>query len=825
MNDVRYAFRLLRRDVGYAAVAILTMAVGIGATTTLFSVAYGVLLKPLPWADGDRLMRVTESRKGQQARLPGTISNGPYLAWRDQTSTTEAIGGYGLGGGAMTAVANGGEPARLQVVRLTASMFDVLRVRPLRGRAFTQDDDRYESGPYPMTSVAILSYGLWQEWFGGRDSAIGSVVRLDEQPATIVGVMPRDFAFPDRETRAWLPMPVGGVLAANGVRRIQIFGAMARLKPGVTPQRAAAEATTRARTAPDPGFAAVAMFGSSAPSDVAVTPVIDAMTAEVRPALIVLLAAVGLLLVTATANLGGLQLARATTRRRELVVRAALGAGRGQLVRQLVVESAVIGAAGAVVGVALAVASQRLLPVMLPADFPRAADIAVNLPVLLFAAVLAIVTSVLCGVMPAAETRRLDLRNALAEESAASAAGGGRSPWARLRAAVMTAQVAFACVLLVGAALLTRSFVALMHADRGYDAANVLTARLDLPPQKSDGPRHLEISDAVVARMRGQPGVATVAAADALPFLSLGSALGTEMPSPVNPAVKLQVRANLRMVDPEYFIALRIRLLEGRLFSDANGASTQPVVVVSRSFARQYLGPQPIGKRVPLRSGRIGSRADAEVVGVVDDVRQTSVTEPAGADLFIAYRQLPDWWTRGSIIFVVRTTDDPLTHVQALRTAVREQEPTLALDSIMTMEERVASSLAKPRLYAVLLVAFAAAALMIAAVGLFGLLSYLVAQRSREIGIRTALGAQVRDIVALVLKQAMAIGVAGLTVGLWSAYALTRYLSSFLYGVDRGDAVSYATVAVAVGFVVAVACLVPAQRAARIDPLVALRAE
>jgi putative ABC transport system permease protein len=220
MNDLRYACRLLRRDVGYAAVAILTMAVGIGATTTLFSVAYGVLLKPLPWPDGDRLMRVTESRKGHQARLPGTISNGAYLAWRDQTSTTEAIGGYGLGGNAMTAALNGGEPARLQVVRLTASMFDVLRVRPLRGRAFTADDERRDSGPYPMTSVVILSYGLWQEWFGGREDAIGTVIRLDAEPVTIVGIMPREFAFPDRETRAWLPMPVGGVLAANGGRRI-----------------------------------------------------------------------------------------------------------------------------------------------------------------------------------------------------------------------------------------------------------------------------------------------------------------------------------------------------------------------------------------------------------------------------------------------------------------------------------------------------------------------------------------------------------------------------------------------------------------------------
>jgi predicted permease len=801
------------------------MAVGIGSTTTLFSVAYGVLLKPLPWSDGDRLMRVTESRKGQQARLPGTISNGAYLAWRDQTSTTEAIGGYGLGGNAMTAVANGGEPARLEAVRLTASMFDVLHVRPLRGRAFTADDERYDGGAYPLASVVILSYGLWQEWFGGRDDAIGKVLRLDDQAVTIIGVMPRDFAFPDQEARAWLPMPVGAVLGANGVRRIQIFGAMARLKPGVTPQQAAAEATARARTAPDPGFAAVAMFGSDAPSDVSATPAIDAMTADVRPAIIVLLAAVGLLLATATANVGGLQLARATTRRRELAVRAALGASHRQLVHQLVAESAMIGAAGAVAGVTFAAAAQRLLPALLPADFPRAADIALNLPVLLSATVLAIVASVACGLMPATETGRLDLAYALAEESAASAAGGGRTPSARLRAAVMAAQVALACVLLVGAALLTRSFVALMHADRGYDAANVLTARLDLPPQNSDGPRHLALADAVMARMRAEPGVATAAAADALPFLSLGSALGTEMPSPGNPAIKQQLRANLRMVNPEYFTALRLRLVQGRLLSDTDIASNKRVVVVSRSFARQYLGPDPLGRLVPLRSGRIRAAAEAEVIGVVDDVRQTDVTEPAAADLFISYRQFPDWWTRGSIIFAVRTTDDPFAHIQALRTAVHEQDPTVALDSIMTMEERVASSLAKPRLYAVLLGAFAVAALTIAAVGLFGLLSYIVAQRSREMGIRTALGAQMSDILALVLRQGTAIIISGIAAGLTVAYVLTRYLSSFIYGVDRADVGSYITVAFAVGLVATIASIVPAWRAARIDPLIALRAE
>jgi hypothetical protein len=279
------------------------------------------------------------------------------------------------------------------------------------------------------------------------------------------------------------------------------------------------------------------------------------------------------------------------------------------------------------------------------------------------------------------------------------------------------------------------------------------------------------------------------------------------------------------MVDPEYFSSLRLRLLQGRLLSNVDGLSTKPVVVVSQSFARQYLGPEPIGRIVPLRSGRIRAGAEAEVVGVVTDVRQSSVTEPPAADLFIAYRQFPDWWTRGSIFFIVRTTDDPLAHVQSLRAAVREQDPAVALDSIMTMEERVTNSLAKPRLYAVLLIAFGVAALAITAVGLFGLLSYVVAQRSREIGIRTALGAQTVDIVGLVLTQATAIAVSGILVGLCLAYMLTRYLSSFLYGVGRADVVTYFAVTTAVALVSTIASAVPAWRAARIDPLVALRAE
>ncbi len=821
MRDVRYALRLLRRDPGYAAVAVLTMAIGIGATTTLFSVAYGVLLKPLPWPDANRLMRATETRRGQQARVPGTLSNGSYRAWRDAATLTEAVGAYGLGTATVTVQRDAGEPVRVAVSRLSAEMFDVLRVRPIRGRAFLPSDEPDGgTSQAPAPQVAIVSYGVWQDWFGGRDDAVGRVLRIDDLPVTIVGVMPRDFSFPDRDARAWLPFPIGGVVGQNGVLRMMIFGAMARLKPGVTPQQASAEATALARTAPDPGLAAVGLFGSSAPPDIQLDAAAAAMTADVRPAILLLLAAVALLLLTATANVGALQVTRATVRRRELAIRSAIGAAPADLRRQMLVESLVLGGAGAVAGLLFTLALLRAVPAALPADFPRIDDIGINAPVALFMALVSMAASLACGVLPALDTSRVDVAHALVEESAASAGGVWGSSSARLRSLTMGAQVAVASVLLVGAGLLGRSFVALMHADRGFDPRNVLSARVDLPRRYSPQDR-VAFFDTVVARLNGAPGVVAASAGNALPFLSQGGVAAFKMPSPTDPSINVSVQATTRVVGPGYLRAMGLRLVAGRWLDDTDALSTRPVMVVNRSFAKRYLGDRPIGARVPMSFGE--GRPDADVVGIVDDMRQASVSDAPTPELFVSYRQLPVRLTSFPAVFVVRTADDPAAHVQALRTAVREQAADVPVDAIMTMEERLATSLAKPRLYAMLLTGFAIAALTIAGVGLFGVLSYSVAQRAREIGVRTALGAQVHDIVALVLRQALGISVAGIAVGLWSAYVLTRYLASFLYGVTRGDVVSYAVVAVAVSAVVMVACIVPARRAARVDPIEVLR--
>jgi putative ABC transport system permease protein len=551
-------------------------------------------------------------------------------------------------------------------------------------------------------------------------------------------------------------------------------------------------------------------------------PAAEAMTAEVRPAILLLLAAVALLLATATANVGSLQLTRATTRRREFAVRAALGASPRDLRRQMMVESGLVGAIGGVCGLLLTVALLRLLPSILPADFPRGADIDINVPVTAFVVALSVFTSIACALLPSIETSRVDLTHALAEGSAASTVGAWRSGSATFRAVIMGAQVAVACLLLVGAALLGRSFIALMHADRGFDPVNILTARVDLPRRYQSQDR-LTFLDAVVARLEPATGIVAVAAGNALPFVSMGGVAAFQMPSPADPGIKMAVQATSHVVGPGYMKAMGLHLASGRWLAENDGLSTRPVVVVNQSFAKRYLGDRPLGMRVPVSFGE--GRPDADVVGVVGDMRQADVTDALMPELFVSYRQMPARLTTFQALFVVRTTDDPMRHVTALRSAVREQDPAVPIDSIMTMQERVATSLAKPRLYAVLLAGFAAAALAIAAVGVFGVLSYSVAQRRREIGIRTALGAQLHDIVTLVLRHALITAFAGVGAGLWSAYALTKYVSSFLYGVSAMDGLTYSVVPVVVAAVAAIACVVPARRAARIDPLIALRSQ
>jgi predicted permease len=802
-------------------VATLTIALGIGATTTLFSVVNGVLLRPLPWADSDRLIRLSEMRQGRSGRVRGTVMNGTYLSWADHPTTIDAIGGW-LGTSAMT-LSGRGDPERLRVTPVTPSLFPMLAVKPQIGRLFAA-----EEGVRGSSDVILLSFGLWQSRFGASPDVIGQTVQLDDRQFTIVGVMPQEFAFPTRETRAWTGWAVPGLLGQGGMITGSIFSAMARLRSGATVAQAAQEATARARAAPSAGMVAMALFGANGPIDISVAPARDALIADVKPAIVVLLIAVLLLLATATANVASLQLARTTTRRRELATRAAIGAGAGRLTRQLLVESALLGLAGGVAGFALALAGHRWLPSVLPADFPRLDDVAMDARVVLAAASLAVVTSMVCGLLPALQAMRVNLADALAGGAAATGIGV-RSRTSRIRASIMVGQIAIACVMLVSAMLLGRSFIALLHVDRGYDPVNLLTTQLPLSPNYPVE-RRLALMESLVERLKQQPGVTHAAASNSLPFLSMGGFSAFTIPSPKTPGTQVDVQAQQRIVTPAYFDVLRIRVVNGRTLNDQDTATSQPVVVVNRSFATTYLGEGAVGTRIPAPKGGAGffrlqdQTASWEVVGIVEDVRQDSVDGPRQPEIFASFRQVQQASLRSfNPILVVRTASDPAAFAPALRRIVREAEPSVALDSVMTMEDRMVTNLAKPRLYAVVLVGFGACAILIAGVGLFGVLAYSVAQRQREIGVRSALGARPADIVLLVVRQAGVIALAATAIGLWLAYASARWLSAFLFGVQPHDPVSFVLVGAVVIAVSAIACVVPARRAARVDPLSVLR--
>ncbi|HVZ24231.1 MAG TPA: ADOP family duplicated permease, partial [Vicinamibacterales bacterium] len=811
---------MLRKAPGFAAAATVTLALGIGVTTTLVSVAYGVLLKPLPWPQPERLVRLTETRGGQAGRVAGTISNATYLAWREHFTTVEELGGW-VRSQPMT-LDDGHDPIRVPVTPVTPSLFTVLHATPQLGR-LPIADDLNSSGAALATRVILLSYGLWQERFGGRADAIGRTIRLDNQTVTVVGVMPRTFAFPTRETRAWTPfnaVAVEATIRGERVIRAQIFSALARLTPGETAAQAAAEGTARALGAPDLETAATALFGSSGPPKVIVESAVHAMTADVRPAILLLLAGALLLLLTATANVASLQLARAVARRREMAIRRAIGAGTGRITRQLIVESAIVGMLGAAGGLALAAVLIRIAPSILPADFPRLDDVAVDWHVGLAAAAAAVLASTACGLLPAIHVRRESLVGSFASHGSASAASWLRA--VHMRTAIMIGQVAVACVLLAGAGLLGRSFIARLHADRGYEPANVLTAALPFPRSYPPA-RRVQIIDAVLARMRALPGVRVAAFGNALPYVSAGGFRGQKMRMPRDPSREMEVQWMNRVVSPEYFAALRLHLVAGRPLTDADTATSPSVVVVNRSFAKKYLSDRAVGDTLSLMLR--DDRHSAEVVGVVDDVRQGDVTAPDQPEIFESYRQVAETVQADGPILVIRTAADLTPYIGSLRSVLRDQDASVPLDSIMTMDDRIATSLARPRTYAALFGVFAAGALAIAGVGLFGLLAHTVAQRTREIGIRIALGALRGQITVLVLRHAVIVVSAGLLVGLGASLALGTLLRSFLYGVTTHDPSTFLAVIAILAAIAVASCLLPLRRALLVDPVVALRVD
>jgi putative ABC transport system permease protein len=809
-QDIRYAWRLIKREPGYAAVLISTMALGIAAATVLGSVAYGVLLKPLPWANAARLVRFYETRQGSTRRLPPVMTNLTYLEWQKGSRTLEAIGAW-----ATNLVPVGSErPERIRATALTPSLLTLLEAVPLTGRLFVAGDDEPARPP-----VVLLSHGFWQERYGGRTDIVGQTIRINGKAHTIVGVMPPTFAFPDSTTRVWITLYVPPALGPSGVQ-LSVFQAIGRLKPGVTPAQAASEATALARGGAAYPDVTLAVFGSTGPPEITAIPLRDALTADVKPAILVLLAAVLLLLITATANAASLQLARATARRRELAIRAAVGAGKGQLVRQTLTENILFGLLGGAAGVALAAVMHQALPRVLPSNFPRVTEIAFDARIQLFAILVSVVAGIGCGLLPAWNAARANLVAGLVEDSLAPVGGGVRSAVARVRAAIMSGQVAIASILLIASVLLCRSFLDMMHADVGYDPTNVLTATVILPSGDFSPQRRAQVVNDVVARLLALPGVTRAAYTTATPFSSVIAL--SSLPLRKHDGSTQPIQTGIKVVSPGYFAALGQRVLEGREFMGSDAGADATVAVVNREFARRFLDGRALGWTVPDDDNQPGRpEITRRIIGVVDDTVRQSVTDAPAPEIFLLARSQA--LRVDQISLVVRTDGDPHGLVRSVRGAVQTAAPDAVVEGVMTMEDKVATTLSRPRLYAVLLTTFGVFALTIAGVGLFGVLSYTVALRSREIGVRTALGARAVDIVGLVLKQSMGIALTGVAVGLLASMWLTRALQGLLFGVTSHDLATFVGVTALLFLVTAIATVIPARRAATLDPIKALR--
>lgn len=814
--DFRQARRLLRRQPGVACVSILMIALAIGITSTLFSLVNGVLLKPLPWKTADRLVRVHEERFGMSARdsLADKLTNVTYHAWSENAQTVDGVAGW-TDGELMLAGDAGLE--RVRSAAVTPTLFPLLGELPLLGANFTAEDAR-------ANNAVILSYGFWRERFSGAREVLGKQISLGGRLRTIVAVMPRGFEFPTREARVWTPQEVPPAYepGSNG-RRVFQFNGLARLKPGATAEQAAAEGAARLRAVPVPDLEGMlpSLFGTKGPYTVAAIGMRDWVVKDVKPALWILLAAGALLFAAAIGTVVSLQLAQATARRREVAIRSAIGAGTGRLARQLFVETTLMTSIGGTLGLALTAVLLRVLPALLPSDFPRAQHVDVDARVLALAAGLTLAVSLAIGLLPARMARRVTLTNALTEDGSAPIGQSLRSPAARSRALIITAQIAIAAVLLVGAALLSKSFARLFDADRGYSPGNLLTARIGFLSAGLPAGARATVYRDVLERVAAIRGVTHVGLTDRLPVGTADWSTRVILNPKDEKRPDSEVDTVYRIVSEHYFASMGIRVMSGRGFTSQDTVSSEPVVVVNQTFARQYLAGDPLGKTIgpDLEQYRRGARW-WRVVGVVADVKNDSLTQPVKPELYATTGQTTNFVGQ---FLTVRTEGDPTTLATDLRAIVRSASRNAAIDQVITMEGRLMATLARPRLYAVLIGGFSTFAVLIAAIGLFGGLSYGVTQRRREIGIRTALGATPRNIVGMVVGQGAVMTVSGLAIGFLVAGWTGRYLSSFLFGVTPEDPATFVAVGVALTAIAGVACAIPARRAATLDPIDALR--
>jgi predicted permease len=785
----------------FTVAAVITLALGIGASTAIFTTVYGVLLRPLPFSDPDRIVRIVDARPGGAPVFAGQpFTNVTYHAWTPVARTIGPIESYGP----FTFTAGFDEPTRIRGAFVSAGFFQVLGIAPQRGRFFHHDD----GAPGTLPAV-VLSDGMWAERFGRSDDAIGRTLTVDGRLHLVVGAAPREFAFPERETRMWvvtgpMPSPSGGRIQVTG-------GALARLAPGVTAAAAAVEGTHAARSVEWP-MSADFFLGEGSPNEVRVQTLVDEVTGKVRPALLLMAAGVTCLLLIACANVAHLLLSRGVARERELAVRVAMGAGRWRLIRQLISETMLIAAAGGALGIALARSAIEWLPSVAPQEFPRVDAVQVDWRAFAFGVSVSITAGIVAGLIPALRGARLDLLPALRESTGAS--GGSRMT--RIRRVLLASEAALAVMLLVAAMLLGRGLTRLLDVDPGFDPQNVLATRIHMPRGADSDP----FLEELLARLRAVSGITAAGAANMMP---LGESASAHTFTPQVPGrAPVTVRGRAYWVTPGYAEAIGLRLRGGRLFHSSDLSSPLQSMLVNEEFVSTALGGvEPLGLQVP---SMLTGGVTAQIVGVVADVLKEGLTAAPQPEVYIP-APAHKYSIRGEINLVIRSADDAAVHAATVRSLVRELRPDAAVDPVVTLSEKVTASVAQPRFAALVLGSFALTAVTLAGVGLYGVLAYHVARRQRELGVRSALGAPRATLIGMIVREGMAVMVAGAVAGLAGAAAVTRLMQSLLFGVEPLDAWSFAAALIVLTGVAVVACSIPAARAAATDPAISLRTE
>jgi putative ABC transport system permease protein len=820
LQDTRYGARMLRKSPGLTSVAVLSLALGIGAISTIFSFVNGIMLRPLPYHEPERLVMLDETAL-KRGVLSMSVSFPNYLDWREQNQSFVDIACYDTGGFAIAGGGSGGgaEPEQLQGAFVNQGLFEILGVAPILGRTFTAEEDQPDHD-----LVVILSYGLWQRRFGGDPNIMGQTLMLNNRPRVVIGVMPKGFQFPE-VAEAWGPLALTPKIYTRTDHGIE---AIARLKPGVTLEQAQAEMINIASNIEQQN--PVTNEGLS----VNVIDLRASLVGDYKKALLILLGVVGFVLLIACVNVANLLLARATARQKEIAIRAALGANRRRIFRQLLTESLLLGMIGGAVGLMLAVWGMDLLLAAIPIDIPFWMKFDLDGRVLGFTIACSVLTGFVFGTAPALEASNPDLNETL-KEGGRSGAGSGRQ---RLRSLLVVAEIALSLVLLVGAGLMMRSFIHLQQVNSGINPEGVLTMGIGLPGAKYRTPeQRIAFFQQLLERVRAIPGVQSAGTNSGLPLS--GSNWGRSLTVEGFPVLSVgeAPMINHCVISPGYFKTMGIPILRGRDFDEHDVAppktpqlavrgetmpgATRGVTIIDERLAREYWPDQdPIGKRI-----RFGPPEDNEpwheIVGVVGEVKHQRLDASTRKSVYLPHAQVPIGGSRVAI----RTEGRPESFIGAVRKQVKELDADLPVTRIMTMNEVVARSVWQQRLYTALFGVFAAVALILATVGIYGVMSYAVTQRTREIGLRMALGANRTDVLKLVIGHGVVVTTIGIGVGIVSAIALTRLMSTLLFNVTATDPITFVVVSVLLAGVAVGACFVPARRAAKVDPMVALRYE